>query len=134
GPFDKTITFLTIRDRSIDIEIPRLYQEASAIAYLGGHSLGELLDAEQAATAQALASAGRMNMTIELPALTPYHLGQLLMFFQIATVYAVALNRIDPLGQPGVELGKHLTYARMGRPGFETPAPTGYDQRWGCTG
>lgn len=132
GPFDKTITFLTVREPSVDLEIPRLYQEAPALAYLGGHSLGELLAAERAATALALASAGRMNMTIELPEISAGVIGQLLMLLQIATVYAGALYRIDPLDQPGVELGKELTYGLMGREGYEAPPPPDPDPRWIC--
>jgi glucose-6-phosphate isomerase len=27
---------------------------------------------------------------------------------------------VDPFDQPGVELGKRLTYAAMGRPGYES--------------
>jgi glucose-6-phosphate isomerase len=37
-------------------------------------------------------------------------------------VYAGVFYDVDPLDQPGVELGKQLTYALMGRPGFEMPA------------
>lgn len=43
------------------------------------------------------------------------------MLFQIATVYAGALYGVDPLDQPGVELGKRLTYGLLGREGFEQP-------------
>ena len=80
--------------------------------------------------AQALASAGRMNMTLLLPAIDAHAIGQLFMLFQIATIYAGAFYDIDPLDQPGVELGKRLTYARMGRPGFESPAAPGVEERW----
>ena len=41
------------------------------------------------------------------------------MFFQLATGYAGGWYGVDPFDQPGVELGKRLTYAAMGRPGFE---------------
>jgi len=37
------------------------------------------------------------------------------MLLEIATVYAGALYGVNPLNQPGVELGKRLTYALMGR-------------------
>ena len=43
------------------------------------------------------------------------------MFFQLATGYAGVWYGIDPFDQPGVELGKQLTYAAMGRPGFDGP-------------
>jgi glucose-6-phosphate isomerase len=44
------------------------------------------------------------------------------MLFQIATGYAGVFYGIDPFDQPGVELGKKLTYAAMGRPGYEAHA------------
>ena len=43
------------------------------------------------------------------------------MFMQLATVYAGALYGVDPLDQPGVELGKELTYGLLGRKGFDAP-------------
>ncbi|NNL29476.1 MAG: glucose-6-phosphate isomerase, partial [Gemmatimonadetes bacterium] len=52
------------------------------------------------------------------------------MLFQIATVYAGALYDVNPLDQPGVELGKRLTYGLMGREGFERPELAEVDPRW----
>jgi glucose-6-phosphate isomerase len=46
------------------------------------------------------------------------------MFLQVATGYAGVWYGIDPFDQPGVELGKRLTFAAMGRPGYDTPAPS----------
>jgi glucose-6-phosphate isomerase len=119
GPFDKTITFLAVAEREQDVPIPELYGEIEALGYLGGHTLGELLDAEQRATAAALTERGRMNMTLQLPRLDEHALGSLLMMLELATVYAGALYDVDPLDQPGVELGKQLTYGQMGRPGVD---------------
>jgi glucose-6-phosphate isomerase len=130
GPIDKTVTFLRLAQRDVDVVIPEIYQDIDALAYLGGHTLGELLDAEQRATATALARHARMNMTIELPALTPHAIGELFMMLEIAAVYMGALYRVNPLDQPGVELGKRLTYGLMGRSGYQDadlPAP---DDRW----
>ncbi len=129
GPFDKTITLLAVSDVGTDVEIPEVYGDIDALAYLGGHTLGELLDAERGATAQALARRGRMNMTIELPRVDAHALGQLFMLLEIATVYAGAFLGIDPMDQPGVELGKQLTYGLMGRAGFERPQLEAPDPR-----
>ncbi|MGH7460883.1 MAG: glucose-6-phosphate isomerase, partial [Longimicrobiales bacterium] len=123
GPFDKTVTLLTIDTTEQDIAIPSLYPQIEALRYLGGHTLGELLEAEREATAMSLARSGRMNMTVRLPALNAHGIGQLLMMLQIATVYAGALYGVDPLDQPGVELGKQLTFGLMGRSGFAAPEP-----------
>jgi glucose-6-phosphate isomerase len=100
------------------------------LSYLGGHTLGELLNAERMATAQALTANGRMNMTIELPVVNAYAMGELLMMLQIATVYAGALYDVDPFDQPGVELGKQLTYGLMGRQGFSAPDIAATDARY----
>ena len=119
GPFDKTITFLSAQTPSEDVTIPKLYGNIEALAYLGGHTLGDLLNYERVATRQALANNGRMNMSIELPSITPHTMGQLLMMLQIATVYAGYLYNVDPFDQPGVELGKVMTFGLMGRDGYE---------------
>jgi glucose-6-phosphate isomerase len=130
GPFDKTVTFLAIGERDLDVPIPSLYDDIEALGYLGGSTLGQLLDAERRATAAALAGRGRMNMTITLPSLSAHAVGQLLMMLQIATVHAGALYDVDPLDQPGVELGKELTYGLMGRPGVEAARLPEPDPRW----
>ena len=43
------------------------------------------------------------------------------MFFQLATGYAGIWYGVDPFDQPGVELGKRLTFGALGRHGFEAP-------------
>jgi glucose-6-phosphate isomerase len=119
GPFDKTITFLSEREGGDDVAIPSAYPQHAELAYLGGHTMGELLRTELLATEAALTQRGRMNMTIEVPRVDARSLGGLFMLLQIATVYAGHFYGIDPMDQPGVELGKQLTYGIMGRPGFE---------------
>ncbi len=121
GPFDKTITFLVERDAAVDVAIPSLplYAEVGELGYLGGHTMGELLRVEQQATEAALARRGRMNMTLVVPRVDARSLGALFQLLEIATVYAGGFYGVDPLDQPGVELGKQLTYGIIGRKGFE---------------
>jgi glucose-6-phosphate isomerase len=133
GPFDKVITFVTVDELGVDIKIPRPASSHSSagsepelppdLDYLPGHSLAELLRAEYEATSSALAQMGRMNCTLRLPDLTAATVGEAIMFFQIATGYAGVWYGIDPFDQPGVELGKRLTYAAMGRPGYQPEEP-----------
>lgn len=130
GPHDKVVTLLAIREPGADVEIPSLYREIPALAYLGGHTLAALLNAERRATAEALRRRGRFNMTVEIEARSPRAVGELLMFYEIATVYAGALYGVDPLDQPGVELGKQLTYGLLGREGYDAPEVEAADPRW----
>ncbi len=116
GPRDKTVTFVSVATHDADVPIPRLHADIPEVAYLGGHSLGTLLEVERRATAGALAQRGRPSMTLELERVDAWHLGALIMFFQVATVLAGDLYGVDPLDQPGVELGKRFTYAMLDRP------------------
>ena len=122
GPVDKTVTFISVGEAARDVEIPKLHEDRKELGYLGGHSLGRLLDVERQATAGALAQRGRPNMTIHLDRVDERHVGALIMLLEIATIYAGALYGVDPLDQPGVELGKQLTYGLMGRAGYNAPA------------
>ena len=119
GPGDKTLTFITVDDVPVDVAIPSLHRDVKELAYLGGHKLGELLSVEQRATAGALARRGRPNMTVRLDRVDAWHVGALFMFLEAATIHAGMLYGIDPLNQPGVELGKNFTYAMLGRPGSD---------------
>ncbi len=118
GPFDKTITFIRIRDTADMLPIPGRENLGPDMSYLAGKTLGGLLDAEFVATREALRSQGRMSSTIEIDTLDARTLGHLFMFFQLATGYAGAWYGVNPFDQPGVELGKVLTFAAMGREGY----------------
>lgn len=115
GPPDKTVTFIAVRELGSEVVIPRLHSDVKELGYLGGHRLGELLSIEQRATAGALARRGRPNMTIHVDRVDAHHLGALFMLLEIATIYAGELYGVNPLNQPGVELGKQFTYAMLGR-------------------
>ncbi|HKP48418.1 MAG TPA: glucose-6-phosphate isomerase [Gemmatimonadales bacterium] len=125
GPYDKAITFVTVENFGVEVKIPAPSVSSGGpalpadLAYLPGHTLGELLHAEYEATSAALAQMGRMNCTLRLPDLSAATIGETIMFFQLATGYAGVWYGIDPFDQPGVELGKRLTYAAMGRPGYD---------------
>jgi glucose-6-phosphate isomerase len=119
GPDDKVYTFLAVETFSRSVSIPRVGEGLEAVAYLGGHTLNELLAAEERATEIALAKAGRPVSRIVFPEVTPANIGEYYHFLEVQTVAAGALFGIDPLDQPGVEEGKQFAYGIMGRPGFE---------------
>lgn len=128
GPQDKVVMFVAVDDMESEVTIPDMHPDIPALSYLGGHTLEALLGAEQRATAEALRLQERPNLTIHLPRIDAYSIGQLYMVFQIATVLSGALYGVDPLDQPGVELGKTLTYGLMGRDGVPVPEILAVDQ------
>lgn len=119
GPHDKVVIMLRVEDHGREIEIPAAYADLDGVGYLGGLGLGALLNMEQRATELALQKHQRMVMTLTLPVADAFTLGQLFFLFEVATVFAGALHRINPLDQPSVEEGKRLTYGLAGRRGWE---------------
>jgi glucose-6-phosphate isomerase len=119
GPNDKTVTFVSAGESGPDQRIPGRHADLPDLAYLGGHTLGELLQVERRATSGALAARGRLNMTFALDAIDAEHVGALIMLLELATAFAGELYGVNAFDQPGVELGKRFTYGMFGRPGFE---------------
>jgi glucose-6-phosphate isomerase len=122
GSRDKVITFIRVEQHAGDMKIPQRPGDAEEFAFLGGHTLGELLNMEQQATELALAEAGRPTSLLTIERCDEGALGQLFHFFEVQTLVAGALLGIDPLDQPGVEAGKRLTFAMAGRKGYEADA------------
>jgi len=122
GPADKIINFVAV-DKFVDEgAIPAAGSDEDDIAYLGGHSLAELINIERQATAIALTEAGRPNCTHTLPEVNPFTVGEFLYMLEMQTAISGLFYAVDAYDQPGVEAGKQLTYALLGRPGYESRA------------
>ena len=130
GPLDKVVIFVALTGTQRDMKIGGHRASVPSVAYLGDHTLGQLMDAERRATAEALRRNGRANMTFEIEYLDASTLGELFMLMSVATIYAGALYDVNPLDQQGVEMGKQLTYGLMGREGYDPPEQSNPDVRW----
>lgn len=119
GPYDKVVTFISIGSYKEKSPIPYGCENIPDVSFLGGHTMEELIQAENKATAYALTKAGRLNYTINLPELNAFTLGQLLFLLELQTAYAGAMLNINTFNQPGVENGKKATFALLGKPGYE---------------
>jgi glucose-6-phosphate isomerase len=119
GPDDKVVIFLSIENYGSDLEIPRVFENLESLGYLGGHSLSKLIKTEQEASEIALTKNNKPSITIKVPEIDAYHIGQLFHFFEIATAMTGFLFSVNPFNQPGVEEGKNLTYGMMGKKGYE---------------
>lgn len=119
GPYDKVITFIKTDKFRNDILIPSNFNEEESINYLSNKKMSALLNAEQLATEMALAKNQRPSMTITLPEISEFTLGQLIYLLEVETTFIGELYNINAFDQPGVELGKILTYAFMGRKGYK---------------
>ena len=121
GPNDKIINFLRIKEFDTNLEIPNIF-EYTGISYLGGKTINRLFNAEADSTMASLIDYKRPNVTLTIPKITPYYIGQLLYFFEIQTAITGALYNINAYNQPGVEQLINYTYALMDRIGYEDSA------------
>ncbi len=117
GPKDKVIGFIRVEEKK-KLYIPPYEKEYNSTKYLGGKSLSELIDYEQRATALALAKEGRPNFTLNFKNISPETIGEFFMLMEIVTALSGEYINVNTYDQPGVELGKKLTYAFMGRKGY----------------
>jgi glucose-6-phosphate isomerase len=123
GPDDKVFLFVDVRERGVDVPIPPSLPQIPDYGYLPGHTLGELIDAERRGTTAALTRAGRPNATITLERCDAPALGELLLLLEATTAFAGPIYGVDPYDQPGVEAGKRIAFALLGRKGYEKYAP-----------
>ena len=59
------------------------------------------------------------NLGINIPEVTPYHLGYTFYFFEQACGVSGYLLGVNPFNQPGVEAYKKNMFALLGKPGYE---------------
>lgn len=119
GPFDKVVTFIGVENYRTTFPIPHGCEDIPDVAFLGGHTMNELIKAELLATEYALLKAKRMNYTITLREVNANTIGQLIYLFEMETAFCGAMFNIDTFNQPGVEEGKNATYALLGKGGYE---------------
>jgi glucose-6-phosphate isomerase len=126
GPNDKVITILSVENFGAEVPIPEPPAGMSGLDYLAGHTMKELLQAEERATVWALGLSKRPTTRIVLPRVTPIAVGQLIYLLEVQTSIAGEMLGINTYNQPGVEAGKEATRALMGAEGpIKNPAAKG---------
>ncbi|HXA71351.1 MAG TPA: hypothetical protein VNW24_12930 [Stellaceae bacterium] len=111
--------------RMAERESIRALDHGPEVAYLAGRTMGDLMEAEQQATADSLMQRGRPTRVIRLERLDEERLGALLMHFILETLIAADLLGVPAFGQPAVEQGKVLArryLGQMSKAGAQSPA------------
>ncbi|MEF8779591.1 MAG: glucose-6-phosphate isomerase [Haloferacaceae archaeon] len=111
GPRDKLVTLVRPTDRPAQ-PIPET--DLDGLSYLGGSTLGELLDAEFEATEASLAVADRPSVRVEIERVDERSLGRLLYGMEAACVLHGELASVDTFVQPAVEWGKRAARGLLG--------------------
>ncbi|MBF0541287.1 MAG: glucose-6-phosphate isomerase [Nitrospirae bacterium] len=108
GPEDKVVIFIKIKDYGDCFIIPKTFEEIDYFDYLIGQSMADICIAGQESTEYILTKDSKPNMSILIPTIDAYHIGQLFLFLEIATVVTGFLFGINPFNQPWVETGKTM--------------------------
>lgn len=118
GPNDKVYGFVTIDSWPASTKLTNEFPSEVEYAYFGGHTLSDLLKVEQLSTEMSLVKAGRPCYRLILRDISEPTTGGLFYFMETLTIFVAKLWHVNPFNQPGVEEGKNMTYALMGRADF----------------
>ncbi len=112
GPNDKFFTLILLEAFTLS---PQVNTPDPELSYLHQHTLGDLMKAEQNATAATLIRQGCPTRIITLNQLNERTLGTLFMHYMLETMITAKLLEIDAFDQPAVEEGKILTREYLSR-------------------
>ena len=113
GPREHFLTILRTPSKGVGPVIDAKLAALAGIGFMGGKTIGDVVDAQSQAVPEALARAGRPVRTIDIPALDEHAIGALMMHFMLETILAGRALGLDPFDQPAVELAKVLTRERL---------------------
>ncbi|MDE2164996.1 MAG: glucose-6-phosphate isomerase [Alphaproteobacteria bacterium] len=116
GPADKMFSLVMLAQAGKGPRMPAKLSDPS-LGYLAGKRMGDLIDAEQRATAQTLIRNGRPTRVFALERLDARALGALLMHYMLETMIAAQLWGVNAFDQPAVEQGKVLARQYLGEKG-----------------
>jgi glucose-6-phosphate isomerase len=108
GPEDKVVIFIKIKDYGDSYIIPKTFEGIDYFDYLVGQNMADICIAGYESTEYILTKNSKPNMSIVIPKIDAYHIGQLFLFFEISTVVTGFLFGINPFNQPWVETGKTM--------------------------
>jgi glucose-6-phosphate isomerase len=112
-------TIISVKSPKGKITIPLEKDDADQLNYLAGKRLSEVNHNAEAGTTIAHNDGNVPIITLTIPALDEYYVGQMIYFFEIACAVSGYILEVNPFDQPGVEAYKKNMFALLNKPGFE---------------
>lgn len=112
-------TILTVRNPKKKLVIPSEKEDSDQLNFLAGKRLSEVNHNAGLGTILAHNDGGVPVISIEIPELSEFYIGQLIYFFEIACAISGYILDVNPFDQPGVEAYKKNMFALLNKPGFE---------------
>ncbi|MFO8236297.1 MAG: glucose-6-phosphate isomerase [Bacteroidales bacterium] len=113
-------TILSLYSTDQILAVPSRDDDTDQLNYLAEKPVHEINIMAESGTRLAHVDGGVPNITLGIPRITAYNLGQLLYFFEKACAISGNLLGVNPFDQPGVEAYKKNMFALLQKPGFET--------------
>ncbi len=112
-------TFISVKSTEAKVTIPSEKDDSDQLNYLAGKRLSEVNHNAEIGTTIAHNDGNVPIITLHVPSLGEYHLGQMIYFFEIACAISGYILDVNPFDQPGVEAYKKNMFALLNKPGYE---------------
>lgn len=112
-------TIISIKNSVKKLTIPLEKDDSDQLNYLAGRGLTEVNHNAELGTTLAHNDGGVPIITLTIPELDEYYVGQLIYFFEMACAISGYILDVNPFDQPGVEAYKKNMFALLNKPGFE---------------
>jgi glucose-6-phosphate isomerase len=112
-------TIISIKNPGKKLTIPLEKDDSDQLNYLAGKGLTEVNYNAELGTTLAHNDGGVPIITLTIPVLDEFYVGQLIYFFEIACAISGYILDVNPFDQPGVEAYKKNMFALLNKPGFE---------------
>lgn len=113
GARDKLFTLILPEEDGVPV--PLAATDIPEIAYLGGHTLQDIMHASADATCVTMRSKG-LPVRVLKATFSPESLAELMARTMLETLLVASLLGVDPYSQPAVEEGKHRARKNLGKP------------------
>ena len=112
-------TIISVKNPSKKLSIPLEKDDSDQLNYLAGKRLTEVNFNAELGTTLAHNDGNVPIITLTIPSLDEYYIGQLIYFFEMACAISGYILDVNPFDQPGVEAYKKNMFALLNKPGFE---------------
>lgn len=112
-------TIISVKNPVHKLVIPSQKEDSDQLNYLAGKRLSEVNHNAEAGTIIAHNDGNVPVISISIPSLEEYYIGQLMYFFELACGISGYILDVNPFDQPGVEAYKKNMFALLNKPGYE---------------
>lgn len=113
-------TIISVKNPVHKLVIPLQKEDSDQLNYLAGKRLSEVNHNAEAGTIIAHNDGDVPVISITIPSLEEYYIGQLIYFFELACGVSGYILDVNPFDQPGVEAYKKNMFALLNKPGYES--------------